>query len=82
VTEALSLAQRAVQLTQDDPQPAPLDALAAAHAAVGNFDQAIAAAEAAMELASSAPPLALAGARMRIERYRQSKAYRQSPPTR
>jgi serine/threonine-protein kinase len=73
--EALSLAERAVQLTRQ-PDARTLDVLAAALAANGEFDRAVAAAENA--LAALAPDGAMTGAagiRGRLELYRHRRPY-------
>jgi Flp pilus assembly protein TadD len=73
--EALSLAERAFQLTRQ-PDARTLDVLAAALAANGEFDRAVAAAENA--LAALAPDGAMTGAagiRGRLELYRHRRPY-------
>ena len=73
--QAVELAERAVQLTGRG-NPSLLDTLAAAYATAGRFDDAVATAREAMQLAQStgATPLA-ASLRERLELYEQGKPY-------
>jgi len=74
--EALRLAQRADQLTGHQ-DPRALDVLAAAHAAMGRFEQAVHMAEKALSLAQQAEADALSNQiRDRLQLYRQNKPYR------
>ncbi len=74
---AVTLAQRACELTRYD-QPKFLDILAAAYAAAGHFDEAVAQAEKALELAvSSARKDMVAPIQKRLDLYKQRKAYRE-----
>ena len=67
--EALALAERAAELsTRSD--VAVLDALAAAYAATGRFDEAVLTAEEAVRAASVSAPGLADGIRARLERYR------------
>ena len=78
--EAVSLAQRAAGLTQDQDAEI-LDTLAAAYAATGHFERALASARAAVALASAGGLDELAKEiRARLERYETSTPYRQAPP--
>ncbi len=78
--EAIGLALRAVELTGDR-DAETLDALAAAYAAAGQFDQAVTTAQRALELPPAGKPEWLdSGIRMRMELYRQAKPYRESTP--
>ena len=72
-SEAIVLASRAVELTgrQD---PIALDVLAAAHAAAGNFDRAIATAEAALALKPATNASNALSARLAL--YRQGRPFR------
>lgn len=77
---AVALAERACQLTGFQ-NAAALDALAAAYAAAGRFDQAAATAQRAIAAAhaANAPDLAdRIGGRLAL--YRQAKAYQEPPP--
>ena len=67
--EALRLAERAAELS-DRSDAAVLDALAAAYAASGQFDDAVLAAEEAVNVASVSAPGLADGMRARLERYR------------
>jgi hypothetical protein len=77
---AVRLAERAADLTAHR-QPGILDVLAAAYAAAGEFDRAVATAQEAMALATSSGP---AGAKFageigkRLELYRQKKPFRET----
>jgi tetratricopeptide (TPR) repeat protein len=71
--EAVHLAERAAALT-DRRDIAALDALAASYAAVGRFDEAIAAEEAALALAVGMPEVA-SGLRVRLEGYRRRQSF-------
>jgi tetratricopeptide (TPR) repeat protein len=70
--EAVALASRAVELTQRR-DPIALDVLAAAYAAGGDFDRAVATLEAAIALAESAPNIAAMRDRLRL--YRQHRPF-------
>jgi tetratricopeptide (TPR) repeat protein len=74
--EAIRFAERAADLTGRHDASA-LDILAAAYAAAGQFDRAVAASEAALGMK---PDAALAAAiRRRLELYRQHKPFRSTP---
>ena len=74
--EALRLAQRADRLTGHQ-DPSVLDALAAGHAATGQFEQAVHVAEKALSLARQTGANALSNQiRIRLQLYRQGKPYR------
>ena len=77
--EAVRLAKRAADLAQHgDPQVE--DILATAYAAAGQFDQAIATAEAALKLESARSDEAIAaGIRRSLEAYRQGRLPAESP---
>ena len=76
--EAVRLAERAVQLTGREDPPA-LDALAAAYANAGRYDEAVAAAKAALEAAGpQAADQAFGEVRRRLELYTQRRPYRES----
>jgi tetratricopeptide (TPR) repeat protein len=76
VDEAIRLAERAAELTGHKDVPA-LDSLAAAHAAAGEFDQAVTIAERALALATANQAEELAAEiRERLELYRQATPYR------
>jgi arylsulfatase A-like enzyme/Flp pilus assembly protein TadD len=76
--KAVRLAQRAVDLTARR-QPVILDALAAAYAASGDFDHAVATAQEALALASAAGPAGLAGdIKKRLDLYEQKKPFRET----
>jgi tetratricopeptide (TPR) repeat protein/mono/diheme cytochrome c family protein len=70
--QAILLAERAVDLSRQGDAGA-FDVLAAAYAAAGEFDRAVAAAQAAIELKPAAPDAA--AIRRRQELYRQRKPY-------
>jgi len=73
---AVTLAQRACRLT-DNRVPAYLDTLAAAYAATGRFNDAVAAAEKAVELATADGQLQAAKIiEGRLQLYREGRAYR------
>ena len=75
--EAVHLARRASELTGHK-HPQILDTLASAYAAAGQFDQAVATAERAIELASGAGSAELAGEiEKRLDLYRARQAYRE-----
>jgi tetratricopeptide (TPR) repeat protein len=75
--QAIELAKRAAELTGYK-NPAILDTLGAAYAASGQFERAVATAEAALALASASKADELAEQiRERLELYRQEKAYRE-----
>jgi tetratricopeptide (TPR) repeat protein len=71
--EAVQLAERAADLVEWR-DPAALDVLAAAYAAAGRFDRAVATADTALGLGP--PPLGQAAIRARRELYKAGKAYR------
>ncbi len=74
---ALRLARRAARQT-DQRDPAVLDTLAAAHAALGRFDDAVGTAERALAAAEADGDAALAEAvRARLALYRAAKPYRE-----
>lgn len=73
--EAVRLAEMAAQATREQ-QADPLDALAAAYAAAGRFDEAVAYGEKATALAAGQPQRA-ADIRARVDRYRRREAYTQ-----
>jgi tetratricopeptide (TPR) repeat protein len=68
--QAVRLAERMVQLA-DGQQASALDLLAAAYAAAGDFDRAVAAAEAALRLAGTGPEAGAISARLEMYRQRQ-----------
>jgi tetratricopeptide (TPR) repeat protein len=70
---AVQLAEQAAELTGRR-DPAALDVLAAAYAATGNFERAVATADLALQLGP--PPLGRAAIRARQELYKQGKPYR------
>lgn len=75
---AVSLAQRACEFT-GNPVAADLDLLAVAYAAAGRFDDAVATAQKAIDLARSSSEPALAREiEGRLELYRNGRAYRPS----
>jgi Flp pilus assembly protein TadD len=75
--EAVALAERVCRGSSPE-QPGFLDSLAAAYAETGRFDQAVAIAERAAELAATRKDPALADRlRLRIELYRQHRPYRE-----
>ncbi|MBW8002790.1 MAG: sulfatase-like hydrolase/transferase [Planctomycetes bacterium] len=77
-TEALKLAEKACELTGYR-VPEFLDTLAAAYAAVGNFDKAIETAQRAGEFANLSNKTNLSNSiYMRLELYKKGKAYRPS----
>jgi tetratricopeptide (TPR) repeat protein len=76
--EALQLANRVVEVTRGT-IPHPYDVLAAAHAELGQFDQAVAAATRAVELAEKARLPAASAFRQRLDLYRQKLPYRAAP---
>lgn len=73
-TEAVLLAERAVELTKRQ-DPAALDGLAAAYAAAGRFDEAVAIAQRAAGLAQTASPKAVAQIAQRLALYQQRQPY-------
>lgn len=76
--EAVRLAERAAERTERR-QAVMLDTLAAAYAAAGDFDRAIAVAQEAMSLAASGGPPGLSGEiAARLELYRQKKPFRET----
>jgi len=77
--KAIQLAQRACELTNYQ-DPRSVDALAAAYAAAGRFDDAIAAAEKAVQLTASGDNKQRHQAiKNRLQLYKQGKPYRQPP---
>jgi hypothetical protein len=70
--QALLLAARAAELSGGK-DVAILDALAAAHAANGSFDEAARTAEAAAELAAQSAPHLAGNIRARVARYRAGR---------
>jgi tetratricopeptide (TPR) repeat protein len=73
----MTLAQQACEITSNQ-VPAYLDTLAGAYAAGGRFNDAIATAQKAMELARSAGQTQLAAEiEARLQLYRGGRAYRQ-----
>jgi len=77
-TQGLRLAQRVCELTRNQVAPY-LDTLAAAYAATGQFNEAVATARRAMELASAAKQPKLAEEiGTRLELYRRGRVYRPS----
>ena len=75
---AVRLAERASELTNNQSAEV-LDTLGAAYAAAGQFDPAVATAQAAFALASTARADKLSAAiRRRLELYRQGKPYREA----
>ena len=77
--EAIDWAERAVRLS-GRMDAAALDSLAAAYASGGRFDDAVAAAQTAVDLALAARADAQVSLiRMRLELYRQSRPYREAP---
>jgi Flp pilus assembly protein TadD len=75
--EALQLARRGVQMN-DPPNAAAFDVLAAALAAAGRFDEAVAAAEKALALATAAQEDNVSRqVRDRLEQYRQGNPFRE-----
>ena len=75
--EAVGLAERAASLTNHR-QPGVLDVLAAAYAAAGRLDQAIATAETALGLVPPGRDMLATAIRERLQRYRQGVS-EQSP---
>lgn len=73
--QAVELAQRAVRLTRSA-EPVALDALAAAYAAAGRFDDAVRMAVAAADLAKDVEPELARRIQTRIGLYRSGKPYR------
>jgi tetratricopeptide (TPR) repeat protein len=73
--EALALAQKACEATGRR-QPVLLEALAAAQAELGRFDDAIATCQAALRLVQPGQAAIDAGIRKRLELYRAGKPYR------
>ena len=75
-SDAVKFADKACELTNYQ-NPVTLDTLAAAYAAAGNFDQAVATAQSAIEQAFTADNEDLAGQiNERLELYQQKKPYR------
>src|ERR1051326_3373386 len=81
-TEAIELAQKACQQTQNK-NPMPMGTLAAAFAEAGRFPDAIATAEKAANLAAAAGNAQFAAInRQLLQLYRSGKAYHERPATR
>jgi Flp pilus assembly protein TadD len=79
--EAVRLAERACELTQDG-EASFLGTLAAAYAEAGRFPEAVTTAEKAERLATDAGSKILAGEnRQRLELYRTGKPYHEPVPT-
>ena len=77
--EAVELAERLCKITQYN-QPLALDALAAAYAETGRFDEAVLTAKKALKLALDNGPEELAvGLKNRLELYQKGHPYRQTP---
>ena len=77
--KAIQLAQRACELTNYQ-DPRSIDTLAAAYAAAGRFDDAVAAAEKAVQLTASGDNKQRHQAiQSRLQLYKQGKPYRQPP---
>ena len=75
---AVTLAQRACELTNDR-VPEYLDTMAVAYAAAGRFNDAITAAQKALDLARATnQPQLVQGIATRLEMYRRGHAYRES----
>ncbi len=75
---AVTLAERACQLTKNQ-MPPYLDTLAAAYAATGRFNDAVATAQKAIELANSAgQPQVVRQIEARLQLYRSGQAYRRA----
>lgn len=73
--EAVQLGRRVVRMTREQ-DPRMLDVLAAAHAAAGDFDQAVATARKAIRLAATRPGNPLGGLlQERLDLYRERKPY-------
>ena len=76
--QALELALRAAELTEHR-QPSVLDTLAVAHAAAGDFENAVKSAERALDLFGAGEQLVstqtMDRIHARLQRYRQGKAY-------
>jgi len=78
--EAVRLAQRLCKITQYQ-QPLALDALAAADAETGRFDEAVLTAEKALELAlDNGPEELVQGLKKRLQLYGKRRPYRQTRP--
>jgi len=76
--QAVTLAERACQITRNQ-APAYLDTLAAAYASAGRFNDAVATAQKAIDLATAALQSRVANdIRPRLELYRNGQAYRQA----
>jgi len=79
--QAVQLAERACELTHHG-EPFFMGTLAAAYAEAGRFPEAVATAEKAEQLATSAGLKKLAGEnRQRLELYRDAKPYHEPVPT-
>jgi len=81
--EAVRLAQRLCKITQYQ-QPLALDALAAANAETGRFNDAVSTAEKALKLAldlalDNGPEELAVGLKKRLELYQKGHPYRQTP---
>ncbi len=77
-SRAVELAERAAALT-GHAQPAVLDVLAAAYAAAGRLDHAVAAAETALDLVPAGQDAVAAVIRQRLEGYRRARAAPAAP---
>jgi Flp pilus assembly protein TadD len=76
--EAVKLAERLCKITQNN-QPLALDALAAAYADAGNFDEAVSTSKKALKLALLLGPQELVlGLKKRLKLYQAKRPYRQS----
>ncbi len=73
---ALQLASRAVEMTREERRPEPLDALAAALAESGRYDEAVQVAEDALRLAQKDSPVLARDLRGRIALYRKHQPFR------
>ena len=79
--EARDLAAKGIELTQGK-EPAFHDALGAALAQLGKFDEAVDAAKKALEIVPGGEQGQLAqGIKVRIESYKNNTPYRETPPT-
>ena len=74
--EAIRMAERAAELTRYE-DAASLDALAAAYAAAGRFDQAVRTAQAALAAAAAGADELADAIRKRLDLYRQARPYRE-----
>ncbi|MFV1959274.1 MAG: tetratricopeptide repeat protein, partial [Planctomycetota bacterium] len=76
---AVALAEQAVEGTHRN-RPEPLDALAAAYAEVGHFDDALRTVQEALTMAGRVSPKLAGDLRARATLYQRRKPYRQKPP--